>query len=99
MFQVTTLDLYNLKKNGKSRNRLFPKTFLETNQSYGITGQLDAELAAMALDRFILLGLHSGRKIPTRPVTWRILDGRTRSGFSTKFRIIWTWLNASLITA
>ncbi|MFA7357896.1 MAG: asparagine--tRNA ligase [Bacteroidales bacterium] len=55
MFQVTTLDLYNLKKNEKGGID-YSEDFFGRQTSLTVSGQLEAELAAMALGAVYTFG-------------------------------------------
>lgn len=55
MFQVTTLDLYNLKKNEKAAID-YSEDFFGRQTSLTVSGQLEAELAAMALGSVYTFG-------------------------------------------
>ncbi|MDR1097966.1 MAG: asparagine--tRNA ligase, partial [Tannerella sp.] len=55
MFQVTTLNLYDLKKDG-SGNILYDDDFFGKQASLTVSGQLEAELAAMGLGAVYTFG-------------------------------------------
>ncbi len=55
MFQVTTLNLYNLKKNDKAEID-YSEDFFGKQTSLTVSGQLEAELAAMALGSVYTFG-------------------------------------------
>lgn len=69
MFQVTTKNLYDLKKD-ENGAIIYDDDFFGKQASLTVSGQLEGELAATALGLFIHLVLHSVRRILIRRVTW-----------------------------
>ena len=79
MFRVTTLPLKNppLTEEGEVD---FSKDFFAKETNLTVSGQLEAELGAMALGEVYTFGSYfQGRKFQYYPAPGRVLDDRTRS--------------------
>ena len=72
MFQVTTLSKEDINSSKNSKID-YSKDFLEKT-SLTVSGQLEAELGALSLGRFIHLGRLLGRKLKYIKAFVRILD-------------------------
>ena len=73
MFQVTTKNLYDLKKD-ENGSIIYDDDFFGKQASLTVSGQLEGELAATALGAFIRSGRHSVRKFKYPPSSCRVLD-------------------------
>lgn len=62
MFQVTTLNLYDLKKNEEG-SIIYDNDFFGKQTSLTVSGQLEGELAAMSLGVFEFSALKVGPKV------------------------------------
>ena len=79
MFQVTTMNLYDLKKD-ENGSIIYDNDFFGKQASLTVSGQLEAELAAMAMgDRLYIRSYIPGRKLQYSPSSRRILDDRAGS--------------------
>ena len=67
MFQVTTKNLYDLKKD-ENGSIIYDDDFFGKQASLTVSGQLEGELAATALGAIYTSGRHSVRKIQIPPV-------------------------------
>ena len=75
MFQVTTMNLYDLKKD-ENGSIIYDNDFFRKAGSLTVSGQLEGELAATALG-FIHSDRHSVRKIQKHRVIGWVLDDWT----------------------
>jgi asparaginyl-tRNA synthetase len=73
MFQVTTLNLYDLKKD-ESGSIDYSNDFFGKQASLTVSGQLEGELAAMAMGSIYTFGPTFRAETPILPVTCRNLD-------------------------
>ena len=70
MFQVTTKNLYDLKKD-ENGSIIYEDDFFGKQASLTVSGQLEGELAATALGQIYTFGLRSVRRTQIRLVIWR----------------------------
>ena len=70
MFQVTTKNLYDLKKD-ENGSIIYEDDFFGKQASLTVSGQLEGELQLQPWDRFIRLALRSALRTQIRLVIWR----------------------------
>ena len=69
MFQVTTKNLYDLKKD-EAGSIIYDDDFFGKQTSLTVSGQLEGELAATALGAIYTLALHFVQKTPILHAIW-----------------------------
>ena len=94
MFQVTTMNLYDLKKD-ENGSIIYDDDFFGKQASLTVSGQLEGEL----WDRFIHSVRLSVRKTPIPPVTWLSSGWWSRKLRSMTLPITWTWRKNSSSSA
>ena len=90
MFQVTTMNLYDLKKD-ENGSIIYDDDFFGKQASLTVSGQLEGELAATALVLSIRSDPRSARKTPILPVIWRSSGWLSRKLRSMILPITWIW--------
>ena len=95
MFQVTTMNLYDLKKDANG-SIVYDDDFFGKQASLTVSGQLEGELAATALGAIYTFGptfRAENSNTPRHLAEFWMIEPEE---LSTKFRRIWIWLKSSL---
>lgn len=90
MFQVTTLNLYDLKKD-ENGSIIYDNDFFGKQASLTVSGQLEAELQQWRWELSIHSVLHSEQKTPILPVTSQSSGWSSRKSHLSKSQKICNW--------
>lgn len=98
MFQVTTMNLYDLKKD-ENGSIIYDDDFFGKQASLTVSGQLEGELAATALGAIYTFGPTFRAENSNTPVTWLSSGWWSRKLRSMTLPITWTWRKNSSSSA